>query len=211
MVPCVRRTILICENPLDSYANQNYMGPSPRRHEGRSASSRNVVRVAMAAAGVRCLHPTKRRRRTVKSCGPGAATLASIPACLCGPGNGGKRGRSPGRARSKPSNHCAGKAGMSWLYLSNPCAFLLPHCTRCCGCRRRPAFSAPSSRREQTKSQAPDENESRECEAASCGSCVSRRLSDNRIEETCASGVTRHGRRPDTAISARKPARRGRG
>ena len=28
------------------------------------------------------------------------------------------------RARSKPPNHCAGKAGMSWLYLSNPCALL---------------------------------------------------------------------------------------
>ena len=25
--------------------------------------------------------------------------------------------RSPGRARHKPSNHCAGKAGMSWLHL----------------------------------------------------------------------------------------------
>jgi len=32
-------------------------------------------------------------------------------------GDGGKRGRSPGRARRKPSNHCAGKAGMSRLYL----------------------------------------------------------------------------------------------
>jgi hypothetical protein len=103
------------------------------------------------------LHPTKRRRRTVKSCGPGAATLA-LPAGGLLPHYGGKRGRSPGRARNKPSNHCAGKAGMSWLYLSNPCAFLLPHCTRCCGCRRRPAFSAPSSRREQTKSQSSGEN-----------------------------------------------------
>ena len=68
------------------------------------------------------LAPGETQRRTVKSCGPGAATLASIPACLCGPGNGGKKGRSPGRARNKPPNHCAGKAGMSWLYLSNPCA-----------------------------------------------------------------------------------------
>jgi hypothetical protein len=54
---------------------------SPRHHEGRSReSSRNVVRVAMAAAGVRCfVHQAKRWQRTVKSCGPGAATLASIP------------------------------------------------------------------------------------------------------------------------------------
>src|SRR5690242_20930764 len=51
---------------------------------------------------------------------PGA-TLAVSPA-----GNGGKKGRFPGESTYKPSNHCAGKAGMSRLYLSNPCAFLLP-------------------------------------------------------------------------------------
>ena len=45
--------------------------------------------------------PDEREPRTAKSCGPGAATLASIRP-LCGPGNGGKKGRSPGRARSKP-------------------------------------------------------------------------------------------------------------
>jgi len=36
---------------------------------------------------------------------------------------GGKKGRFPGESAYKPSNHCAGKAGMSRLYLSNPCAF----------------------------------------------------------------------------------------
>jgi len=45
---------------------------------------------------------------------PGA-TLAVSPA-----GNGGKKGRFPGESTYKPSNHCAGKAGMSRLYLSNP-------------------------------------------------------------------------------------------
>jgi hypothetical protein len=37
----------------------------------------------------------------------------------------GQRGQErpfPGEITYKPSNHCAGKAGMSWLYLSNPCA-----------------------------------------------------------------------------------------
>ena len=110
------------EKSLDIFANRNYFPTSPCRHEGRCASSRNVARVAMGRLLRQVLAPGETQRRTVKSCGPGAATLASIPACLCGPGNGGKRGRSPGRARSKPSNHCAGKAGMSWLYLSNPCA-----------------------------------------------------------------------------------------
>ncbi|KAH2824546.1 hypothetical protein KXW08_007917, partial [Aspergillus fumigatus] len=40
---------------------------------------------------------TKTRRRTAKSCGPGAATLASIPAGPCWQGNGDNKGRSPGR------------------------------------------------------------------------------------------------------------------
>ena len=117
--------------PLDYYANQNYRAVSPCRHEGRCASSRNVARVAMGRLLRQVLAPGETQRRTVKSCGPGAATLASIPVCLCGPGNGGKRGRSPGRARSKPPNHCAGKAGMSGRYLSNPCASSTTHCTRC--------------------------------------------------------------------------------
>ena len=41
----------------------------------------------------------KRPWRTAKSCGPGAATVASIPAGLCWRGNGDKNRRSPGRAR----------------------------------------------------------------------------------------------------------------
>ncbi len=41
----------------------------------------------------------KRSQRTAKSCGPGAATVASIPAGLCWRGNGDKNRRSPGRAR----------------------------------------------------------------------------------------------------------------
>ena len=55
---------------------------------------------------------------------PGA-TLVGFPA-----GYGGKKGRFPGESAYKPSNHCAGKAGMSRLYLSNPCAFFSTHCTR---------------------------------------------------------------------------------
>jgi len=131
--------------------------PSPCRHEGRCASSRNVVRVAMGRLQRQVLlwALDETLRRTVKSCGPGAATLASIPAGLCWQGNGGKKGRSPGRARSKPSNHCAGKAGLTWLYLSNPCAPSTTHCTRCCGCRRHPAFPAPSLRECATKDARP--------------------------------------------------------
>jgi hypothetical protein len=61
--------------------------------------------------------------RTAKSCGPDAPTLASsfaeTPFAQPGvtrqypQGDGGKKARSPGRARSKPLNHCAGKAGLN--------------------------------------------------------------------------------------------------
>src|SRR5215470_394493 len=47
------------------------------------------------------------------------------PGATCGsllPHNGGKKGRFPGESTYKPSNHCAGKARMSRLFLSNPCA-----------------------------------------------------------------------------------------
>src|ERR1700688_4145392 len=51
--------------------------------------------------------------RTAKSCGPDAPTLASSFAGFVPRDDGGKRARSPGRARNKPLNHCAGKAGCS--------------------------------------------------------------------------------------------------
>src|SRR5215475_6328951 len=48
------------------------------------------------------------------------------PARPCGFDNGDNKGRSPGRARISRKTTRAGKAGMSRLYLSNPCALLLP-------------------------------------------------------------------------------------
>src|SRR6476620_9017356 len=53
---------------------------------------------------------------------------------------------------------CAGKAGMSRLYLSNPCAFLTTHCTRRCGRSRRPAFPAPSVRERDNEMHSSGEN-----------------------------------------------------
>ena len=43
--------------------------------------------------------PDEGKPRTAKSCGPGAATVASIHAGLCWRGNGDKNRRSPGRVR----------------------------------------------------------------------------------------------------------------
>ena len=58
--------------------------------------------------------------------------------------DGGKRNSSPGRARHKPSNHCAGKAGCSPLDLYARVRTSLCHCTRDRGCSAHPVFPAPS-------------------------------------------------------------------
>ena len=66
------------------------------------------------AAGWRSGDPftwAKRRWRTAKSCGPGAATLASIRVGPCWRGNGDNKGRSPGRARISRKTIARGKPG----------------------------------------------------------------------------------------------------
>jgi hypothetical protein len=67
------------------------------------------LRWTLAASGD--LHWTKTRQRTAKSCGPGAATLASIHAAQWWRGNGDNKGRSPGRARISRQTIARGKPG----------------------------------------------------------------------------------------------------
>ena len=55
-----------------------------------------------------------------------------------------KRNSSPGRARHKPSTHCAGKAGMSRLSRVLPVHFAQACRTGPMGASRRPVFPAPS-------------------------------------------------------------------
>ena len=81
--------------------------------------------------------------RTAKSCGPDAPTLASSFAERSRAGEGGKKARSPGRARNKllkPS-----RAGMPGdpgaTVVTNARAYYLY--TRGCGCNGHPAFPAP--------------------------------------------------------------------
>ena len=77
-----------------------------------SRSSRSGVRVAMGRSRRQVIrHPAKRWRRPAKSCGPGAATLASIHAALWWRGNGDNKGRSPGRARISRQTIARGKPG----------------------------------------------------------------------------------------------------
>ena len=92
---------------------------------------------------------TTAKLRTAKSCGPGAATVASIHAGLCWQGNGDKKRRSPGRARiSRQTSRGEGRRSRLHLWCF---ARVLRHagCPRAsargiCGCIRRPAFPAPS-------------------------------------------------------------------
>ena len=87
------------ENPVDTSANQNYMAPIPFPSEGRFAIvtkrwARDAMDAAVspdeAAAAYGKVVWSWRRDPGVNHAGP------------CWHGNGGKNGRSPGRARYKP-------------------------------------------------------------------------------------------------------------
>jgi hypothetical protein len=92
--------------------------------------------------------------RTAKPCGPDTRGWCQAVGGEFGPtgsirhqagSDGGKRNSSPGRARHKPSNHCAGNAGVLRLYLYARVRSLCAICTRDRGCSKHPAFPAPSS------------------------------------------------------------------
>ncbi len=89
-------------------------GPlSPRRPKGTFRDRHGMLaRVAMdAVASGGFARWTRTPRRTAKSCGPGAATVASILSGLCWGGNGDKKRRSPGRARINRKAIAWGKPG----------------------------------------------------------------------------------------------------
>src|SRR6267154_1488445 len=94
--------------------------------------------------------------RTAKSCGPDAPTLASSFAEVCWPDravtkpysadDGGKRARSPGRARHKPLKPLrAGMPGDSGVLVVTRVRSTNTKCTRGRGCNGHPAFPTPSS------------------------------------------------------------------
>jgi len=63
-------------------------------------------------------------------------------------GDGDKRNSSPGRARHKPSTHCAGKAGRFRLHLYAAVQFPdASRAQRTAGASRHPVFPAPSCRK----------------------------------------------------------------
>jgi hypothetical protein len=83
------------------------------------------------------------RRRTAKSCGPDASTLASSLRRQTA-GDGDKQARSPRRSRRKPLKPLrAGMPGQSGEpTVTTSCAYY-PFRTRDCGCIEHPAFPTP--------------------------------------------------------------------
>src|SRR6266581_391749 len=93
--------------------------------------------------------------RTAKSCGPDAPTLVSRLRMLCRPyrvrmqckfaNDGGKRARSPGRARRKPLKPLrAGMPGDAGVLVVTRVRSTTTKCTRDRGCSGHPAFPTPS-------------------------------------------------------------------
>jgi hypothetical protein len=146
---------------LPRRANQWHLSASPRPQEGTkrvvTERWRGLRWTLRRQAGFS--RRTKTPQRTAKSCGPGAATLASIrPACagaatvtIKAAHRGEHEGNRKTIARGKPG--CFGCTCSSTPVLSLHGDY---------GRSRRPAFPAPSSRRGTPNLQNPDENKPRE-------------------------------------------------
>src|SRR5213075_1579305 len=102
--------------------------PAPRANQGTYHDRHDTLGAGCdGRCGVRqfCC-PTKRKQRTAKSCGPGAATVPSIHAGLCWRGNGDKKRRSPGRARISRKAIAWGKPGCLGCTCQSRVRSLLP-------------------------------------------------------------------------------------
>ena len=144
----------------------------PARQRGVSRSSRHADRNAVDAGGVgakagrraasrRERRPRAKRprcSRTAKSRGPGARHWRQVlrwcerpnrvrDASAIRKATVATEFVSPGRARHKPSNHCAGKAGRFRLRLWSYPLCIIAHrfSTEAMGASRHPVFPAPSS------------------------------------------------------------------
>jgi hypothetical protein len=163
---------------LTRRANHFYNLRRPVPKEGRCATSSTLG----AGCGGRFGGARRAaRKRTAKSCGPDAPTLASSgPRCFrivaC---DGGKKARSPGRARRKPLKPSAcGNAGLARCDRGDYARVVLIFPTRGCGCACRPAFPTPSLGG--TMKQDSGAFASRECEGAPWTSPLSSSLRTQR-------------------------------
>ena len=82
--------------------------------------------------------------RTAKPCGPDAPTLAFKSRRSVCVDDGGKKARSPGRARSKPLKPLRREGRMTPPLPVATTLVCFLFCTRGCGCGEHPVFPAPS-------------------------------------------------------------------
>jgi hypothetical protein len=165
--PCLQKYFA---SPVGQIISTNSRHPTPQ--EGRIAivtdvgmgcGGRGSVWRAMGSQG-RSMRPVsdyqasgrEMLQRTAKSCGPDAPTLASsfagwqvgpyrAPTNHVSAGDGGKRARSPGRARHKLLKPLrAGMPGDSGVLVVTRVLSTNTKCTRGRGCSGHPAFPTPS-------------------------------------------------------------------
>ena len=95
-----------------------------------------------------CAFDERRVMRTAKPCGPDASVLASSRRSFSA-GDGGKKADHRGaRAISRKPLRAGMPDDSGDLAVNTRVHFLLPFCTRGCGCTGRPAFPTPSGFRE---------------------------------------------------------------
>ena len=169
--PLIFMSSPLCKNISLSVHPKSSLEPFPSRPERGAYHDRHGrwVRDAVDAAALSarwdrragslgaCERSTARGRemlsRTAKSCGPDAPTLASSSRRFVGPtgrghsifaDDGGKRARSPGRARHTPLKPLRRECRVFRRTCGDYTRVLPTHCTRGCGCSGHPAFPAPS-------------------------------------------------------------------
>src|SRR5437762_406696 len=132
---------------ISLYRNSDlrYQSLSPCHREGRFAIVTERGAGCDGRCGVRCLHRAKRPQRTAKSCGPGAATLASIRPACAGTATVTIKAAHRGEHEVSRQTIARGKPGCLGCTCQTRVRSFY-HCTRLCGRSRRPAFPAPSLR-----------------------------------------------------------------
>ena len=130
-------------------ANHRLNPPILSRQRGARERHERGGRLRWALASVAAregVADVRRELAPAKPCGPDAPRAGvKFPRGLRFPGAMVSKSRSPGRARHKPSNHCAGKAGVFPPNLSARVRiFLLPNAHETAGAARTRSFPAPS-------------------------------------------------------------------
>lgn len=136
-------------------------GPAEERRPQGSLRSRQPREAGHRGGRRRCAVRTGVEMRPIRIAsrgGPSRVVPTAIRSAADAPKSGRRREPAettasrlrplPGRARSKPTDHRVRNAGRPGAFVVNTLVCFLQFCTRGCGRVRRPAFRAPSFRKE---------------------------------------------------------------